>query len=89
MEDVLWCGFLKLHVPNQGYSIWLMGSIFVVVVGSDHQLRVLNGRSHKMGYAKMIIQGKDSYSDRRTLDYTREMALSFYAVVYLIPGPSW
>lgn len=47
VEDVFWCGFLKLHVPNQGHSIWFMRSILVVVVGSDHQLRVLDGRDHK------------------------------------------
>lgn len=49
MEDIFWCGFLKLHVPNQGHAIWFMGSIFIVVVGSNHQLRVLKRKGHKDG----------------------------------------
>lgn len=47
VEDILWCGFLELHVPNQGHSIWFMRSVFIVVVGSHHQLGVLNERGYK------------------------------------------
>lgn len=41
MKDVLWCGLLVLHVPDQSYSIRLMGGILVVVIGSHQQLWIL------------------------------------------------
>lgn len=41
MKDVLWGCLLKFDVPHQGNAIWLMRSIFVVVVGSHQQLRIL------------------------------------------------
>lgn len=47
MEDVFWCGFLELHVPDQGHAVGVVGGVLVVVVGSNHQLRVLDGRGRK------------------------------------------
>lgn len=32
MEDVLRCGFLVLHVPDQCYTIRLMRSVLVIVI---------------------------------------------------------
>lgn len=47
VKDVLWRGFLKLDVPHQGHTIWLVGSVLVVVVGGHQQLRILVGRGKK------------------------------------------
>ncbi len=32
VEDVLRCGLLVLHVPNQGHAVWLVRSVLIVVV---------------------------------------------------------
>lgn len=49
MKDVLWCGLLEFNVPHQGDAIRFMGSIFVVVVRGNKQLRILQERGRKRG----------------------------------------
>jgi hypothetical protein len=46
VEDILRCVLVKLHVPDQSYTVRLVRSIFVVVVGHHQQLWVL-GRKRR------------------------------------------
>lgn len=44
VEDILWSGLLKLDVPHQGNTIRFMGSVFIVVIRGNKQLRILQER---------------------------------------------
>lgn len=54
LEDVLWCGLLPFHIPHQSHTVWLMRSVFIVVVGGHQELRVLEiWREESGGRRKM------------------------------------
>lgn len=62
--DVLWCGLLEFHIPHQRHTVWLMGCIFIVVVGSHQKLRVL--KKTVMSEGGRERDDEDSYLRDRT-----------------------
>lgn len=47
VKDVLWCGLFKLDVPYKSNTIGFMRSIFIIVIGSNQQLRILQYRGRE------------------------------------------
>ena len=41
VEDVVWCVLLKLEVPDESDSVWVVGDVLVGEVGDEQKLWVL------------------------------------------------
>lgn len=55
VEDILRCGLLVFHVPDQSHSIRLMWSVLIVVVRGDQQLWILDKHLHVKTHAHTTV----------------------------------
>ena len=65
VEDIVWCVLLKLEVPDESDSIWVVGDVLVGEVGDEQELWVLRrvcvcvcvgGGWNKIWYVSSMIQ---------------------------------
>ena len=49
VEDVIWCVLLKLEIPQEYHTVWVMGDVGVSEVADQQKLRVLGAGDSTSG----------------------------------------